>query len=171
MKASSSVLLALCLTCTSGLVAGCSGAKEQQVLLQPRTGTSDPTTDGTSPDDEDPSTGDGDATDATCTPEEEPNDDPDEANTLAPSRCGELSEDDTKDFLTFRLKPDTSSLSIRLSGRVRLRVRVDGESPVDLTPDRSEEIPFVMDADYVIEVTALNPGSGTISWRVDVVER
>lgn len=170
MKGSTSFLLALCLTCTSGVVAGCAGAKTQEVLLQAQAGTDDDPGGNGTPNGGATDSGTAGDSPAACTPEEEPNDDRDEANTLAPSLCGSLSEDDGKDFLTFRLKPDTTNISITLTGRVRLRVSVPGEATVELTPDSSEDIPFVMDEDYVIEVTALNSRS-TVSWRVDLVER
>lgn len=106
-----------------------------------------------------------------CEPEVEPNDEKDEANELRPARCGTLSKDDEKDFLTFRLKPDTKQLSINFTGRVRLRVDVDGEKTTELTPENAGVVPFVTDEDYVIEVTSLTDSSADVAWRVEVVEK
>lgn len=172
MRSLSLLLLALPLTCTGVLVTGCSGAETQDVLAATASGDetdpgTDPSTDGTktkadagknpTPDD--------------CTPEEEPNDNQNEANKLAPERCGTLSSDDQKDFLTFRLKSSTKSMSVTLTGRVRLRISVRGKPTTELTPDTTTEIPFVDDADYYVEVTALNAGGKDVPWRVAVIEQ
>lgn len=106
-----------------------------------------------------------------CEPEVEPNDKKDEANELRPARCGTLSKDDKKDYLTFRLKPDTKQLSINFTGRVRLRVDVDGEKTTELTPESAGAVPFVTDEDYIIEVTSLTDSSADVSWRVEVIEK
>jgi hypothetical protein len=107
----------------------------------------------------------------TCEPEEEPNDNKDEANVLARARCGTLSREDRRDFLTFRLKPSTKSMSINFTGRVRLRVDVDGEGTTELTPDSAGIVPFVMNEDYLIEVAPLTDSSSKIDWRVELVEK
>ncbi|MBX3218406.1 MAG: hypothetical protein KF850_40750, partial [Labilithrix sp.] len=88
-----------------------------------------------------------------------------------PARCGTLSKDDKKDYLTFRLKPDTKQLSINFTGRVRLRVDVDGEKTTELTPESAGAVPFVTDEDYIIEVTSLTDSSADVSWRVEVIEK
>jgi hypothetical protein len=167
--------LAFSLTCTGVLVAGCSGADTQDVLLQPASSSSNTNTDQTPSGSNDSSGTDtgttGDTSTTTdCTAEEEPNDDEQHANKLAPARCGTLSNTDQKDFLTFRLKPTTQKLSITLTGRVRLRVKVDGQPTAELTPDSKTQIPFALNEDYMIEVTALTSGTGNVPWRVAVIE-
>lgn len=106
-----------------------------------------------------------------CTPEEESNDSQDSANTLAPARCGTLSKRDQRDFLTFRLKPTTKTMSINFTGRIRLRVDVPGKDTVELTPDDAGIVPFVMGVDYTVEVRALTDSTGEIPWRVELVEK
>lgn len=162
------LLLALPLTCTGVLVTGCSGAETQDVLAATAS------TEGTGDDDDDDDKGTtkpdaGGTIPQDCTPEEEPNDKQGDANKLSPERCGTLSNEDQKDFLTFRLKPTTKNMSVTLTGRVRLRISVKGEPTTELTPDTSAKIPFVYDADYFIEVTALNSGK-TVPWRVGLQE-
>lgn len=171
MRSFSLLLLAFSLTCTGVLVAGCAGATTQEVLAE-ATSPVDETGDTTGPNDSKSDAGTGSSVDptGTCAPEDEPNDDEESANKLAPARCGTLSNDDQKDFLTFRLKSTTTKLSITLTGKIRLRVSVKGGDTVELTPDETSDLPFVMDEDYFVEVTALNAGKGTVNWRVAIVE-
>lgn len=61
-------------------------------------------------------------------------------------------------------------MSINFTGRIRLRVDVDGRDTTELTPDNAGIVPFVMGADYVIEVTPLTDSSDDLNWRVEVVE-
>jgi hypothetical protein len=89
---------------------------------------------------------------------------------LDPERCGTLSPTDHQDFLTFRLKPTTRKLSLNFSGRVRLRVDVDGTT-VELAPDSAGVVPFVQGKPYLIEVTELAPSTGEVPWTVTVVEK
>jgi hypothetical protein len=165
-----SLLVGLLLTCTGVSLIGCAGSETQDVLLEPTspaTSTPNPTgspTTGTPPTDNPGSP-------TACTPEDEPNNDEAHANVLAPSRCGSLSSDDQIDVLTFRLKKTTTTLSITLTGKVKLRVSVKGGNTVELTPDTTSDIPFVMNEDYFIEVTELNPGKAVITWKVAIVEK
>lgn len=158
----------------------CSGAETQDVLSGPSatassSGTSGATSDGTS------GTTSGGASGTpppgpttkppeSCAPEDEPNDSKATANLIAPARCGTLSPRDQKDFLTFQLQPSTKSMSVQFTGRVRLKVDVAGKNTVELTPDKSGVVPFVMGEKYSIEITALTNAGGEIPWRVVVVE-
>lgn len=101
----------------------------------------------------------------------EPNDNRDTANPLSVTRCGTLTKRDRIDFLKFRLKPSTKTVSINFTGRVRLRVMVDGKPTTELTPDSAGVIPFVMNEDYIVEVTPLVDVTGEIPWRVELVEK
>lgn len=153
------------------LATGCSGADTQDVLRSTSTttgtppgtppgspGSTPPGSSGSSP----PPPGD-------CTPEEEPNDSKDQANELASERCGTLSGEDSRDFLTFRLKGGTKRLGLDFQGRVKLRVTVNGEV-VDLEPDSNGSVPFRPNADYFIEVRPLTGSSSSIDWRVRITE-
>jgi hypothetical protein len=104
-----------------------------------------------------------------CEGEKEPNDGKQDANALNPARCGTVSRDD-KDFLQFRLKPQTKEMFLRFAGNVRLRVDVDGQETVELTPDSHPKVEFVRDADYTIEVTKYGDDGADADWRVEVVE-
>jgi hypothetical protein len=174
------LLLASSLTCTGVLVGACSGAETQEVLLdESSSGTSTSDSGGTSSGSSGTSgsttssgsTGTSGTPGTTCESENEPNDSEQAANVLNPARCGSLSKDDQKDFLTFRLKPTTRTLSITFTGRVRLRIDVPGKDTVELTPDSAGVVPFVMDQDYSIEVTRLTDSSGQVPWRVAVIEK
>ncbi len=168
--------VAVALTCTGVLATACSGAETQDVLLgasgssssgatSSGTGSSSGTT-ASSSGASGTSGGNG-----TCTAEEEPNDNKDEANVLSPVRCGTLSRRDDKDFLTFRLKPEAKTMSINFTGRVRLRVDVAGHDTTELTPDNAGIVPFVTNADYFVEVTPLTDSNAEIKWRVEVVAK
>jgi hypothetical protein len=106
-----------------------------------------------------------------CAQEDEPNDDERNANALAPARCGTVSREDSRDFLTFRLKPATKSLSLTFSGQVRLRIEV-GDQRVELTTATSSTpVPFEMGKPYMIEVQPLVDMSQEIPWQVRVDEK
>ena len=177
----SAFVVALSLTCTWVLASGCSGAETQDVLSGASSASASSSgassgsagssgassgTSGTSGSSSGTSSGGG----TTCVQEEEPNDQERLANVLSPARCGTLSRRDQKDFLTFRLKESTKTMSINFTGRIRLRVDVDGRDTTELTPDNAGIVPFVMGADYVIEVTPLTDSSDDLNWRVEVVE-
>ena len=132
------------------LVSACSGSESQDVLARPGSSSSG-------------------AISGDCAPEVEPNDNPKEANVLAPALCGTLSQKDGKEFLSFELQPTTSSMSINFSGQVRLRVEVQGVK-TELTPSSAGQVPFVMGSPYSIEVTAL-PGENDVAWRVAIIEK
>jgi hypothetical protein len=89
---------------------------------------------------------------------------------LAPARCGTITAADPVDFLTFRLQATTKQMSINFNGQVRLHVTVGGRAPVDLTPQNAGAVPFVLGQTYLIQVSALTPGS-TVSYRVAIVEK
>lgn len=143
------------------LVAGlttsaCAGAETQDVL-QAASGASGSSSSGSSPP---PSSGG-------CQ-EEEPNDSREDANRLTTERCGTLSKDDDRDFLTFRMKPSTRRLGLDFSGNVRLKVTVNGEERV-LEPDAAGNVPFKQGADYYIEIRARD-SNASVSWRVSLSE-
>ncbi|HVJ88503.1 MAG TPA: gas vesicle protein K, partial [Labilithrix sp.] len=106
-----------------------------------------------------------------CVPEEESNDGRQDANEFTTAICGTLSPSDKRDFLLFHVKPTAKSMALYFSGSVRLRVDVDGEVTTELLPGAEGVVPFVRDADYSVEVTALTDTKNTIDWRVDVVEQ
>ena len=85
--------------------------------------------------------------------------------------CGTLSATDNRDFLQFRLKPTTKKLGIYFTGQVRLRIDVDDHVTTELVPGSNRSVPFVRDADYTIEVTALTDAKDAQHWRVDLVEQ
>ena len=171
-------ILAVSLTCTAVLASACSGAESQDVLSgtpgASSSSSSSSSSSGNSSGNGGSSSGASGATSSSggsnCEPEEEPNDNEDEANELAPARCGTLTRRDKRDYLTFRLKPETKTMAINFTGRVRLRVDVDGRDTTELTPDSAGVVPFVRDADYFIEVTPLTDSNADINWRVEVVE-
>jgi hypothetical protein len=154
------------LTALALAAVACSGAETQDVLAQPN-GAASSSGGGSSGGG---SSGGGSSGDGRCTPEQEPNDHKDQANVLDPARCGTLSRDDKRDFLTFQLKPTTKTLKLNFTGRIRLKVDVPGGGTVNLTPDNAGAVPFVMGAPYLIEVTALNDPGNEVPWRVEVVE-
>lgn len=177
MPRPSLLYVAVSLTCTAVLVSACAGAESQDVLADSpgaaSSSSSSSSSGGNSSGNGGSSSGASGATSSSggseCEPESEPNDSEDEANELAPVRCGTLTRKDERDYLTFRLKPDTKTMAINFTGRVRLRVDVDGHETTELTPDDSRPVPFVKDADYFVEVTALTDTD--IKWRVDLVEK
>ena len=104
-----------------------------------------------------------------CPSETEPNDTRESANTIAPTLCGTISPDSESDFLTFQLKPASTSLSITFTGEVTLKVTVAGTS-VTLTSTSNVKVPFMKNQRYSIEVKAAQK-LPNIAWRVDVVEK
>ena len=109
--------------------------------------------------------------------EEEPNDDKATANELMPTRCGAIlltADGGTgvgvaeSDFLTFTLNSTTQNFFIQFSGDVRLKVTVEGNPPVIVTPTSSPAIPLVKGKPYFIEVTSLNGKKAY--WRVTIFE-
>ena len=173
--------VAVALTCTAALATGCSGAEQQDVLL----GASGSSSSGSSSessssgDNASSSGGSSSGTSGTtsssggteCQEESEPNDSKEEANTLVGCATGTLSTEDRKDFLTFRLSPQTKSMSLNFKGQVRLRVSVEGEGTTELTPQTKVAVPFVLDQDYVVEVTQFTDSKADVTWRVEVVEK
>ena len=117
------------------------------------------------------SSGTSGTTPSNCTPEEEPNDGRDDANVLSPARCGTVGPRDRRDFLTFQLKPTTKTLALNFSGRVRLKVDIDGQRSVELTPDDARTVPFAMGKQYFIEVGPLTDTTSEIPWQVSVIEK
>ncbi|MDF2691830.1 MAG: hypothetical protein K0S65_213 [Labilithrix sp.] len=171
--------LAVSLTCTAALATGCSGAEQQDVLL----GASGSSSSGSSGDDNassssgDPSGSSGtsgpasSSGDSECQAESEPNDSKDEANTLEGCAIGTLSTEDRKDFLTFRLSPQTKAMSLNFKGQVRLRVTVEGQGTTELTPQTKASVPFVLDQDYMVEIAPFTDSKADVTWRVEVVEK
>jgi len=118
--------------------------------------------------------------------EDEPNDDRATANTVDPTRCGVLvakTSDDAgadggdagdagagteSDFLTFTLKPTTKSFYIQFAGDISMKVDVEGQPSVIITPTSAPPVAFVQNKPYYIEVRSLN-GKPT-NWRVTVFQ-
>lgn len=178
-----SLLRVLGLVSLAGVASACAGAETQDVLLDPNAPSSSGTsgtiggsssgTSGSSGSSGSSGTSSGgtETGSTDCEQEDEPNDGKQAANVLDPARCGTLSKSDQKDFLKFRLKSDTRTLSITFTGRVRLRIDVRGESTVELTPDSAGVVPFVNDEDYSVEVSALTETSSSVPWRVAIIEK
>ena len=155
------------------LPSACSGAAEQDVFQAPSAGGASNTSGGTT------SGGttsggavDASATDAAaadCTAEAEPNDARDEANTLAPSRCGVIQPNSESDFLTFQLAPKSTSMQIKFDGQVTLKVEVDGDA-VTLGGGKFPSVPFVRGKRYFIEIKATDRAT-SVPWRVDLIEK
>lgn len=144
-------------TSVVGVVA-CSGSEPQDVLAPGTSVSATPPTGGAAGPEAPP---------AECPPETEPNGDARRANTLVTSLCGEVGGDDDADFLTFRLPATTRSMAMTYEGRVRIRVRVEGEDTVDITPERPRQAPFVLEAPYLVEIRALDDDEPT-RWRLNV---
>lgn len=117
--------------------------------------------------------------------EEEPNDDTTTANTLAPTRCGVVFPLDPdagadaaadagdagateSDFLTFTLKPTTTSFFLQFSGNITMTVSVEGKQPVTISQTQSPAVPFVKDKPYYVEVKSAN--GKRQAWRVTLFE-
>jgi hypothetical protein len=156
---------------------GCSGAEPQDVLQgSPSSGgsttssggtTSGGTTSGGTPPGEEPA--DAGPPRPACEDEREPNDDPKSANRLKTSVCGEISNARDVDYLTFELDGDTTTMSLRFEGRVTLKVTVAGHAPVVLSEGGSQELPFVRDEPYLIEIRP-SVRAFPVPWRVDLIQ-
>ena len=105
---------------------------------------------------------------AACPPEVEPNDSPDRANVLAPTRCGAIQPNSESDFLTFQLGAKTTSMQIKFDGKVQLKVDVGNQS-VTLGNGNAPKVPFQKGQRYVIEIKATERAT-SVPWRVDLIE-
>ena len=83
--------------------------------------------------------------------------------------CGIISPESESDFLTFQLKPSSTTLAINFTGEVTLRVLVAGNR-VTRTGLNSVKVPFVKNQRYSIEVRGTQKLPNT-AWRVDVIEK
>jgi len=148
------------------LLTACSGSEKQDVLGSATATGSNAGGDGgtTSSGGTDP------ISTADCTPEEEKNDGREAANTIDSSRCGELTERDQIDFLTFKLKPATKEMTLNFKGSVKLKIEIEGKETIELTPTSNVSVPFVMGKSYFVEIRALERQAST-PWRVDVVQK
>ena len=113
----------------------------------------------------------GGTTNGDCTSETEPNDKQNDANTIDGSICGSITPRGDTDWLTFTLKPTTQTLSLQFSGRVRLRVNVQGKGTTELTPDSAGQVPFVKNTPYYVQVAAFSDSDTAQPWTVTVVEK
>lgn len=120
--------------------------------------------------------------------EEEPNDDTEHANTLAPTVCGVIFARDPdagtdagedadadagagkteSDFVTFTLKSTTKSFFLQFSGKVNLHLTVEGQPAVDISATSSPTLPLVKDKPYYIEVRSSE--DKRTPWRVTLFE-
>ena len=178
------------LTGLAGLViatapnAACGGATPQEALeSQPTPGTSGATsggtsgatsggTSGTTSGGTSGTSGGVDASvdgAATCPPEVEPNDSPETANVLAPTRCGAIQPNGESDFLTFVLQDKTTSMQLKFDGKVQLKVQVAGQN-VTLGNGNAPKVPFVKGQRYSIEIKATDRAT-SVPWRVDLIEQ
>jgi len=189
MDAMRPVLLGLTLATSFVLLTflGCGGAEEQDVLDAPASSsggggslTSGTSTSGSSGETtSSTSSGSGTSSGATtgdsgkgppdgCERESEPNDEPGDANVLSTSLCGTLAPESETDYLTFELGPDTKSMHLTFEGDIEMRVFVGGRDPATLSPDKNDEVPFVIGEPYVIEVRARG-GSEKGTYRVNLI--
>ena len=148
---------------------GCGGATTQDVL-EPTPSGSSGTIGFTGPDG---NSGSPDASvdgAALCPSEQEPNDSKETANLLAPTRCGFISPRTESDFLTFALRPTSTSMTLSFTGRVTLKVDVNGQSVLLGGRGPAQTVPFVKNHRYDIEVKGAD-SSDSIPWRVDLVEK
>ena len=166
-----------------GLAGACGGAAPQEALESQPSGTSGATSGGTSGATSGGTSGTtsggtsgtsggvdaGADGAATCPPEVEPNDSPDTANVLAPTRCGAIQPNSESDFLTFELQPKTTSMQITFEGKVELKVQVAGQS-VTLVNGSAPKVPFVKGQRYTIEIKATERAT-SVPWRVDLIEK
>jgi hypothetical protein len=98
----------------------------------------------------------------------EPNDTADSANTLAPTLCGAIQPNSESDFLTFQLSPDATTMQLKFTGQVTLKVQVNNQTVI-LGNGASPKVPFFKDKRYIVEIRAIDKGP-SIPWRVDLVE-
>lgn len=101
--------------------------------------------------------------------EQEPNDDPDRANNLAPILCGEIKPNSESDFLTFVLDEKATTMQLKYDGQVTLKVEVNGQTVI-LGDGSSPKVPFFKRSRYVVEVKGTAKG-GNIPWRVELIEQ
>jgi hypothetical protein len=162
---------------------GCTGAEPQDVLDPSPSSATASASGGTSGSSGLPSnngssgntTTSGGATDASvdasgpCPDEDEPNDDRETANVLAPVRCGVLQPNSDSDFLTFVLQPTSTSLQFKFSGQVTLKIEVDGSS-VTLGGGDKPKVPFVKGSRYTVEIKA-TACDNKVPWRVELIEQ
>lgn len=164
------------LALSGATAAGCSGATEQDVLRTNSAASSGGTAaDASSGGDEQTSSGgaadasSSDSAAAKCTPEVEPNDDADDANELAPSRCGAIQPNSEVDYLRFQLADKSTSMQLRFDGKVTLEVEVDGDTVV-LGGPLSPKVPFVKGKRYTVRIKSTERAT-SVPWRVDLIEK
>jgi hypothetical protein len=104
--------------------------------------------------------------------EEESNDTPDTANTMAPTVCGATLPGTESDFVTFQLKPTTTSFLLYFDGNVSLTVSVEGGDggvqTVTVTPTSFPPLPLLIGKKYSIEIRSLDKQRQ--NWRVSLFE-
>lgn len=168
--------LAFCGLALAGTTAaGCSGATEQDVLWTNSAASSGgaPADASTGADGPASSSGGADAAadsaSTACPPEVEPNDDADDANELAPSRCGAIQPNSEVDYLRFELSDKATSMQLRFDGKVTLEVEVDGDTVV-LGGPLSPKVPFVKGKRYTVRIKATERAP-SVPWRVDLIEK
>jgi hypothetical protein len=166
----------------SASLGACSGSNAQDVLDSNQTASSSGTSGSTSGTSGSGTSGSSGGTSGTsgvvdasvdgsdaCPQEAEPNNNKDTANTLSPTLCGVISPNSESDFLTFQLKPTTTSMSINFTGKVLLKIDVNGQT-VTLGGSANPKVPFEKGQHYIIEVKATERDNA-VAWRVDLVEK
>jgi hypothetical protein len=154
-----------------GSSVACSGSETQDVFTAPGAATSGNTgaSSGTAVGGGSTDASRPEGSSSACTSEVEPNDSRDDANTLAPERCGLIQASSESDFLTFELDNKSKTMELKFEGEVTLKVTVDGDS-VTLGDGKFPGVPFVKDKRYVVEVKAIGNG-GNVPWRVELVQQ
>lgn len=163
------VIAATALLSTGSLaVGGCGGASKQDVLGSDPAASSSGGTSGTSGASGTSGTSGAADASAACPQETEPNNSRATANTVAPTICGVINPNGESDFLTFQLKPTSTSLAITFTGQVSLKVEAGGTT-VTLGGGGSGVVGFFKGQRYLIEVKATVDGA--VPWRVDLIEK
>ncbi len=107
--------------------------------------------------------------------EEEPNNDKDTANLLAPIRCGFINVPDggtedggESDWLKFELGDASTGFFVRYEGSVKVVVETDGMAPVDITQPGASIPVFAKGQPYFVQVRS---ATGTTQlWKVILFE-
>lgn len=96
------------------------------------------------------------------------NNEPGTANELVDSVCGTLLPATELDYLTFKLPENAQSMSLTFEGDVKLRISVEGQNQVELSPTSNPPVPFAPGKDYIIRVSANTAGAVKVDWRVNL---
>lgn len=80
--------------------------------------------------------------------------------------CGALIPSSELDFLTFTLKQGTKTMDFTFTGDVKITIFVEGHEKVELSPQSSPPIPFVVGKPYLVRISANGGVAAKVDWRV-----